>query len=468
MITRYVVYFIAFLSSMMIAARMGPYYLGIWGFITLLIRYFHILDLSIGNSITILLVQNKNNQKDRDDYEKAAIAILSAMSFVVLMIGLYYYIYGIPFFEKYKLGNMFYFVCFIAVLQYFNDYFLKIYRVKGKMFEFTFYQTITQILVLAVVFFARGEKLVHLLIGVYVISHLLSLFFFILGNEISVKGKFRLRNVYDVLKKGIFLFIYNFCFYMIIISTKTIIGAYYTVEEFGYFTFAYTLAHAAILLLTAFSFLITPKLLDKFNSPDGQVIDSTIRTLRVNYVYLSHGLMYAAMILFPVLLYFLPKYTDTLKMINLTSLATILYANSFGYSSFLMARNKEQVIAMNSFVCLLVNVIMALFMVKVLHVSSIYVILATLLSYFLYAWLSVYCGKKELLSEIGFRVVLKEVFPVGILFPFIGAVVVTIINCSYLMFIPLFVFLLINRKEIREIFISFKRILNNPKVVDIN
>ena len=66
-------------------------------------------------------------------------------------------------------------------------------------------------------------------------------------------------------------------------------------------------------------------------------------------MYLSHGLMYIAMIGFPILLYVLPKYAGALRTINLTALATILYANSFGYSSLLMAQNKEKLIAKEFF-----------------------------------------------------------------------------------------------------------------------
>lgn len=467
MISRYLVYFMTFLSSMIIAAKMGPYYLGIWGFITLLLRYFHIIDLGIGNSITVLLVQNKDNSQKQDDYEKSSLFILSLMSVVVLLLGLYNYLFGISVFEKYQIGNLFYFVCIIAILQYFNDYFLKVYRVKGKMFEFTFYQSIIPILTFIAVFFTHGEKLVYLLVGVYLLSHIISLIVYISGRAISLKGKLQLSKTDELLKKGMYLFVYNFCFYMIIISTKTIIGAYYTIEEFGYFTFSYTLAHAAILLLTAFSALITPKLLDKFTTNDKSIIYNTIRTVRVNYVYLAHGLMYIAMTIFPVLLYFLPKYADTLQVINFTSLATLLYTNSFGYMSFLMARNREKAIALNSLFCLLVNISVAFFLVKVLHVGYEYVVLATLFSYFIYAFMSVHLGQKELIREISVIKVVKEVFPMGLLIPFVSAVIVTIINNKYLMFIPLTCFTTINTKEIKEIFNSLKKILYNPKVVDM-
>jgi len=467
MITRYVVYFITFLSSMIIAARMGPYYLGIWGFAMLLVRYFSIIDFGLGNSITVLLVQNKNNEKNKADYEISAMVILGIISLCVILLAACYYFFGISLFKKYELGAIFYYVCIIAILQYFNNYFFRVYRVKGKMFEFTFYQSFTSILVLAAVFFAREERLVYLLVWVHIIANYVSLLLFLRGKGIALNGKFSWKKTKEIVSKGMYLFVYNFCFYMIIISTKTIIGAYYAVEEFGYFTFAYTVAHAAILLLTAFAALITPKLLDMFNSSDNDRIESTIRLIRVNYVCLSHGMMYVAMFFFPLLLFFLPKYADTLRVINLSSLATILYANSFGYISFLMTRNKEKMIAINSLICFLTNVVLALFLVIALHITYEYVIIATLVSYFIFTYLIVYCGKKILSQKAKFRIILKDSFPVRILIPFMVAVVVTVINSSYVTFLPLVIFVSINTSEIKEIYRMFKRILYNPNVIDI-
>ena len=84
--------------------------------------------------------------------------------------------------------------------------------------------------------------------------------------------------------------------------------------------------------------------------------------------------MYVAMIGFPILLYVLPKYAEALRTINLTALATILYANSFGYSSLLMAKNKEKVIARNSLISLILNVILAFVLIKIFYVGYEYVI----------------------------------------------------------------------------------------------
>ena len=62
---------------------------------------------------------------------------------------------------------------------------------------------------------------------------------------------------------------------------------------------------------------------------------------------------------------------------------------------------------------------------------------------------------------------MKECFPAGILIPFLGAMAVTMINVDYLMGVPFLLFLIIDRKEVGEIYLSFKRILFNPNVIDI-
>src|SRR5690554_3896994 len=61
--TRYLTYFIQFISAIIIAVKLGPYLLGIWGFILLLLNYFRIIDFGISNATNILIVQNKEDNK---------------------------------------------------------------------------------------------------------------------------------------------------------------------------------------------------------------------------------------------------------------------------------------------------------------------------------------------------------------------------------------------------------------------
>lgn len=468
LITRYFVYFISFLTSILVANKLGPYYLGIWGFILLIIGYFHIIDFGIGNAMTVFLVKSKTDKREQAKYEVSAILILAIISLLVICLALFYKFYSIEFLEKYQLGNLLYAIVAIAIMQYFNDYFCKVYRVKGKMFQFTFYQSFIQLLLFIAVFLANGKQLIILLTSSYCVGHLVSLLLFLLGRGINIKGKPSLSKIKSIISNGAFLFVYNFAFYMIMLSTKTIIGANYSVEEFGFFTFSYTLANAALLLFTAFASLVTPKLIDKFNTTDINRIRSTVKVLRINYVYLSHGLLYAAVMLSPVLLLFMPQYSDTTIVINLMILSTLLYTNSYGYVSLLMTKRRERELARNSLISLFVNIAFGIVLVKLTHVSYEYVVVGMLISYFVFSYLTVYSGKKEMQVNAGFKSVMKECFPIGILVPFFSAVVITIVNIKYLMPIPFVIFICMNIEEIKEIVISFKRIIIRPGIVDIS
>ena len=64
----------------------------------------------------------------------------------------------------------------------------------------------------------------------------------------------------ELLNKGYALFFYNTCFYFIMMSLRTIISSDYSPEEFGNFTFAYTLSNAIMLLVEALIFLVSPKM----------------------------------------------------------------------------------------------------------------------------------------------------------------------------------------------------------------
>lgn len=467
LITRYFTFFLQFATSMYIAVKLGPYYFGIWGFLLLLISYFQIINLGIPYSATILLVQHKQDEHKVENYVKTSFLVVLALDFCILLLALYYSIFGIAAFEKYEIGNLFYLVCIIAMISHFNYLFTSIYRVKKKLFEVAFFQTSVAALVFIAMFFANDKKLLTMLLGAYIVAHFLSLWLFIRGKQIKFKSKVNWMDVNIVLKKGLMLFVYNFCFFMIVLSTRTIVSAYYPVDQFGRFTFSYTLTHAVILLLEAFSYLIFPRVIDKLHSQDLLQVNRTIHTLRVNYISLSHGLMYMAMIFFPVFLYFIPQFSDSLLMINLMALTLLLYTNSFGYNSFLMARNKEKTVAMNAFIVLVCNIALALLLVLVFQVSYEYVILATMFSYFIYAYVCVYFGKKELKQSTHFFAIIAECFPIRLFVPFLLAITVVFIGNPFLIIIPFLAYVLLNLKTIKEIYESFKRILSNPNIVDV-
>ncbi|MGE0078216.1 MAG: hypothetical protein AB7S48_10190 [Bacteroidales bacterium] len=467
-LTRYLVLFIGFISSIFLAARLGPYYLGIWGFILLLLNYFQYFDFGISDSTTVLLVQFKDDSTKTKNLETNSIILTSFLNSSIVLLSILYYLYPFSLFDKYNIDHLFYFICLIAILVNYNKLFFKVSRVKGKIFEIGFYQSIIVLLVFIVLFFARERKLLLYLVGAYIIGHVFSMFFFFKSGNIVISGKPNLKDSFTIISKGFLLFIYNLFFYLILLSTRTIISTYYSVEEFGYFTLSFTLANAILLILDAFTILIIPKALDKFYSEDVNVIENTLRLIKLNYVYVSYGLMFLTVIFFAILLVFLPKFYIAFKVINILSLSIVFSTNSFAYSMYLRAINKENILAMISFFSFIINIVVAIILAKFFKVNFSFISLSILLSYLFFASMCVYFGKRSIYNEVTFKSILSETLSINLLVPIVLLIIITIFDLRIIIFVPFLSFVFLNFKFLKQIFVSSKQVLFNSKIFDIN
>ena len=269
------------------------------------------------------------------------------------------------------------------------------------------------------------------------------------------------------MNKGLFLFLFHAGFSLIILSTRTLIKTNYPIEEFGIFSFAYILGHAVYNCILAFSTVTITKLLDRFHSSNRDVVISTVSVVRVNYVTLFHGVLYMAMIAFPIIISFLPKYTNALLPMNLCALMMLLYTNSYGYASYLIATNKEKKLAFLAISSLVINILLGLYMIKILHLSYEYVVFATMAAYMYYAYLCTYYGRKSIGLSTSFIPVLLDCFPLGLLIPFCIAIAVSIYGNQIWAVVPLLVFVMMNTKAIKSICRTIKKLIVNPNIVDI-
>lgn len=468
LLTRYLTYFLQFITSIFIAVKLGPYYYGVWGFILLLLNYFRIVDFGISNSLNILLIQNKNDEKRAANLVISALGFIGLIGILILLLAAYYYFFGMSALSKYDLSYFFYIVCVIAIFQYINTLFSGIYRIKNRLLELSVYQSSIPFLIVLVIFFADDRFLLKILLGVYLLAHSFSLFFFIYRKQIPFKGNLNLKDSKTVISKGFYLFIYNCCFYLMLVSSSTIVSVFYSVEEYGYYTFAYMLGHSVILFLEAFTFIIFPKVIDKFHSDDYLEINRTITSIRVNYISLSHGLMYVAYAAFPFFIYLIPKYQDTLTALNVTSLAILLYANAFGYNSFLMAKNQEKTISKISLCCLLLNITVGLLLASWFQVGYMYIIIGTMIGYFLFAYLCVFYGKRFLGQSTNFIKIMHDCLPINLCIPYLCAIIITMLHQPYLSFFPLMVFIIFNLQIIKEMIVTIRKIVIRPDIIEID
>lgn len=467
LVTRYITFGLQFVVYLLLANKLGPYYMGIWGYFLLLNGYFSVINLGMPNSITISLVHNKEDERQSLNYEKSSFAVVGAICLLIVVFAVVCGLSNNNVLHKEELGSLFYVACIVGILTQYTLIFTSIARVKGHLMSIAFSLTITVVLMLLAVMFFSGEKLLHFLGGAFLIGNVLSIVVYVGRKNISFKGSVSREAIRVLIGQGLFLFIYNLCFQFIHISTRTLVGNNYEVEQFGFFSFAYTVAHSVILLLEAVAALIFPKVVDKFSSKKPDVVKKTIEDLRVVYISTTHLLMYFAISLIPLLLIFMPKYQQSLQCVNFMALTLLLYTNSYGYNTYLMSNHKEKLIARNAAIVLLINISLGLLLIKAVGVSYQYVLVPTMLSYFVYSVLCVFYGNKLLGIKPPLLKLLGEIFHIRIVIPFICAIIVSVINDVRLSLLPLFLFILLNIPVLKDIIKHAIVMIKNPRITDV-
>ena len=467
--SRYGTYALQFFISLIIAAKLGPYYMGLYGVVLLIIGYFAQFHFGIANSLNILLVHNKENREKYNNYVANSLILVAVLGGIIVLLFLYYWIFGIGYIKELMVENYLPYICAIAVLEHFDGVFTNVLRVKNYVTQITIIQSLNVLCNTAVVCFFGGKDLVLALVISLLVSNVLKAIIAVYCKILPKIKDFQISNQTqkEILSKGFCLFIYNSCLMFVLIAVRTLISGNYTLEQFGYFTFSFTIANAVMLLLDSLAFIIFPKLIDVLSSKDMKKVNNSMSLIKDLYISTAHMFIYIAMLLFPVLLWFMPQYKDALTSMNLIALTVLMSTNTFGYSTFLLAQNKEKIAAILAFSTMVISVCAGLLFVKVLHVEFDQVILSTLITYLIYSIACMAVGE-GIIGENGFLASLKSAFPIRLFIPFSVALVLAILKMETMLFIPIVLYVVLNVRTIKTIYSYVRQLLNNPNITDIN
>jgi len=466
--SRYGTYIIHFINSLLIAAYLGPFYLGIWGFITLVTSYMHHLNFGIADSVTAIISVKKEKEFYVQKVIGTAITMLLGLSVVAILLFSINYIFQLNLGSRYNFLTYSPIVVLIGVLAYFNNLFNHIFRAYGKLFEIAFSQTVFPLLMLSAIIFFKDRQLLWAMLFANLFAYLLAFLMYAFRSPVNLKPIFIFKLFKFIQIKGWHLFVYNTSFYFIIITTRSFVSGYYSVKEFGYFTFAFTLANVMLLLLQSMAYLIYPKMLNRFaKESDAQNI-KILQKLRDAYVTTSHLLIHLAILFFPFLLVLFPEYIEATGVFKLIALSILLYTNSFGYSGLLIAKGYEKQIGRLSFTALLLNIVGALILINVFNVPFSLVILSTMFSYFIYVFILGKLGMKMLNLDNSFIEVIKDIYPLRLLVPYALSLVFIIFAFpnNYLA-ISFALFLILNYKVLLNLKLVLKSVIVNPNIINI-
>ncbi len=467
-LSRYGTYLIQFINSLFIAVYLGPYYLGIWGFINLVIGYIGQLNMGISQSVNVTISVNKDKENYVNKIIGNGLSMIVMLSVLVILFLITVKLGIIKIGDKYSFNDFIIPVMIISVLTHINGLFSNVFRVFGKIHAIAINQSLFPVIVFFLIPFFREEKLLWAMLLANVAAFIFSFILYIIQNPIKIKPIIDLQIFQLILKKGWYLFVYNSSFLLIMLTTNTFISSNYQVREFGFYTFSYSLANVVLLLLNSISFLIFPKLLNRFATATNEQIYSILSNVRTAYISLSHLLIHFVIMMFPVFLLFFPAYGSSASVFKFTALTVVLYTNSFGYQGLLLARGKEKLIGNVAFSALLLNIVLSGIFVFVFRVRFDYVVLATMITYFLYVIISSIYGRKEMGLDFDLFSTLKDIYPWRMMLPFFISLSFALFNLSEIYFvIPFLLYLALNFGDILKIKQITMNVVRNPNFVNI-
>lgn len=464
--SRYGTYGLQFVNSLLIATTLGPYYLGLWGVINLVAQYLSYSDLGISQSSSVLISIHKNNdEKKINSVVSNSILLITAVN---VLLGLLYLFdaYFINYTDsKYNIEEYKIWILVIAVFTNYNALFSNIFRIYAKLNVLSFAQSLLAVSYFAsLLFFREGELLKVLVYTFTIVTFLITvcyLWFFPLRFNFT-PSKIVIN---EIRKKAGYLFLYNSAFNFITITTKSYVSYFYSVRDFGLFTFSFTLANVFIMLFDSFTFLVWPKLINRLHNKDNEEARSLLNLVREKYIVVSYSIVFLGIFLMPYFLVLFPEYGESYYPFVNIVLTLLLYVNAFGYQGLLLAKGKEVQIAVLAFISLIINGLIAFLLIKYFQVGYQYVIIATSVSYFIYVTLLNLMGR-SLLNIKGN--LLFDSFPPRSFTPLVIAFVMVALEVDKKMFfIPLLLFLGLNFSTIKNTVVFAVKNYKNKDLFEI-
>lgn len=467
-ISRYGTFLLKFINSIFIALYLGPYYLGVWGFVNLVIGYIGQIDFGVSHSVNVLVAVNKEDESLVKKIIGNSLTMLIALSFFLILFLVIVYLADFKLVDKYELDKFIIPICTIGVLGYFKKLFSSLFRIFNDIFSIALNQSLFPLLALLILPFFRSEDLLWALVLVNCLSAIITFLYFLYKTPVKLVPKFNLKYIKLIQKKGTSLFIYNSAFVFIFLSTKTFVSSNFEVTEFGYFTFSFSLANVVLLLMNSLYFLVFPKLINRFSKMKNTQIEVLLDKVRISFITLSHLIIHLLILVFPIFLYFFPSFNEASTVFKVLALTIVLNTNSFGFQGLLMAKSKEKKLAVLASLALLLNITLLMFCIHYLHISFDMVVLPTMITYLIYIYFIAKYGRESIGLKTNIIDVLKDVYDTKIMIPFFLSLLIIALNLSNLYFlIPLIFFIIFNFNDIIKLKRIIMDLIKNPKLINI-
>ncbi len=427
---RYLTYGLQFVNAILIAKYLGVFYFGIYSFLLLINQYLTYVGITPSYSLNAILSTKKSDELFSKNLWNNALFLNILIIGFILFTSLTIIVFFPVIFSKFLFKEYIIYVLFIFALSSLNNLFINLYRTYGLLQKINFNQLIVPAIQFFVMFFAKEKELLSYLLLGTISANLLSLILFL--HKIPLNGgiAYKKEIFLELLKRGFHLLLYNVSFYLILLSSRTIVSIYYTTEELGLYTLAVNLSSAVFMVVGAFSFVLYPKFLNKFFISSNTVIKNLLFTISSIYITGCYLLTYLGFFAIPLVKYLLPQYETALPAFKVLLLTQLILNNNFGYSLLLVARKKERFLTKYALITLTITLITSIIFTHT-GLPLITMALAVLIGFLFYNINITKQAFIEISQKVNIKIVLNEIFPVYYLLPILIMALSIIINDDY-------------------------------------
>ena len=461
-ISRYFGFFIKFLQSIYIAASLGPYYFGLWGFILMLIEYLKYSSIGLEHSVNVeLSTLEKKPSNDKKIGEIIfnslipifLVSILMIIGVVIIKLGKY------DFGAKYNLLEFLFYIIGFIIVNNFHLILTNVYRSYLKFNKIIFSELLFGLLPFLTIFFFSKEYLLRAIIISMIIARLIGLLAFVINFKFPFSWKLNYSFVKSLIIIGFGLLVYNVSYSLVFLSANSVISVFYSVEEFGFFTLAFSVTSATMLGLKAITYAVYPKVL--FNLRDGLIdenIKEYISKMTTIYSLVVCLVVVIMVVVLPILFYFIPEYSPISVSLNWLLLAQAFYAFSFIHSSMIFARKKQSYVVKITLILLAIFIFIYL-VIGYNHLDYNLIAMSITTFVVIYSILQINFANKLINNNVTWLEIIISVFRLRMIFPIIFSMAMNYLGLYYLSPLGILIYVLLNIKNIKNAFKEIKILL---------
>ena len=447
---RYFCYFLMFVRGMLVAKFLGPYFFGIWGFINLVLSYLSYTSMGIQFAINVEL-----STKDKDNRKEVAVIIGNSLILtlcvcaVLLCMVVAVKIGGVEIFPSYSFSQYTLLAVFIASLNHITQVFANIYRAYGYLFRIAFNELILSVSTFLCVFMFSGVDLIEGIMFAMTGSGLISIMIYIIKSPIPIRPCINIKIAKQLLSKGLSLLIYNVSFYLIMVTGRTIISIFYSVEELGYFSLANSITAATLLGLGSITWVLFPKFLWKLRT-DIPAYEASAAINKITRVYspVVYLIVFGAIMLSPLLFLYLTEYKPLAPALNYLLLSQAVLSSCIGYSSIAISRNRQNAVAKISLMAVAIVAVIGT-TVAFLKLDFTFVALTVFIAICFYSLLQTKVGKELVEEDASLLAAFNQILPFNFVIPILIIVAGNLLGYYEITgFIGFAAFLMLNYKNI--------------------